>query len=150
MPCVIDLPARWINPSELEAAVQLPGQPYGQDVFEVEFRFPVGSMLMTNAAIHVLSLVNQLALTSRRVRLAFDEGEAGTMGYLNRAGFFDHLAGPIEVLPRGRLSLRLPSIEAETRVSWRSRGSTAAPRFPPGTRIAQDGCHENRCQSLRA
>lgn len=99
MQCVIDLPAKWINPSELEAAVQRSGQPHGQDVFEVEFRFPVGSKLMIDAAIRALSLANQLALTSRRVRLAFDEGEAGTMGYLNRAGFFDHLAGPIEVLP---------------------------------------------------
>ena len=62
-------------------------------------RFPVGSKLMIDAAIRVLSLANQLALTSRRVRLVFDEGEAGTMGYLNRAGFFDHLARPIEVLP---------------------------------------------------
>jgi hypothetical protein len=46
-----------------------------------------------------LSLVNQLASTTRRVRLNFEEGEAGTMGYLNRMGFFDYLADVVEVLP---------------------------------------------------
>jgi anti-sigma regulatory factor (Ser/Thr protein kinase) len=46
-----------------------------------------------------LSLVNQLASTTRRVSLHFEEGEAGTMGYLNRMGFFDHLADGVEVFP---------------------------------------------------
>jgi hypothetical protein len=54
---------------------------------------------MVDAAIRLLSLVNQLASTKRHVRLNFEEGEAGTMGYLNRMGFFDHLAGDVEVLP---------------------------------------------------
>jgi hypothetical protein len=44
-------------------------------------------------------LANQLAFTTRRVQLAFDEGEAGAMGYLNRIGFFDHLAASIDVTP---------------------------------------------------
>lgn len=54
---------------------------------------------MVDAAIRLLSLVNQLASTTRRVRLDFEEGESGTMGYLNRMGFFDHLAPEVEVLP---------------------------------------------------
>jgi hypothetical protein len=33
------------------------------------------------------------------VRLEFEEGEDGIMGYLNRMGFFDHLAPAIEVTP---------------------------------------------------
>ena len=36
---------------------------------------------------------------SRRVCLNFEEGEAGTMGYLNRMGFFDHLPAEIEISP---------------------------------------------------
>jgi hypothetical protein len=32
-----------------------------------------------------------LALTMRRVHLNFEDGADGTMGYLNRMGFFDHL-----------------------------------------------------------
>ncbi|MBR0834118.1 hypothetical protein JQ612_13035 [Bradyrhizobium manausense] len=54
---------------------------------------------MVDAAIRLLSLVNQLASTTRRVCLNFEEGEAGTMGYLNRMGFFDHLSDQVEVIP---------------------------------------------------
>jgi hypothetical protein len=55
--------------------------------------------MMIDGAIRLLSLANQLAFTTRRVRLDFEEGEGGTMGYLNRMGFFDHLAPAVEVLP---------------------------------------------------
>jgi len=54
---------------------------------------------MVDAAIRILALANQLASATRRVRMTFAEGETGTMGYLNRMGFFDHLATEIEVLP---------------------------------------------------
>jgi hypothetical protein len=54
---------------------------------------------MVDAATRLLSLVNQLASTTRRVRLDFEEGETGTMGYLNRMGFFDHLDETVDVLP---------------------------------------------------
>ncbi len=54
---------------------------------------------MVDAAIRLLSLVNQLASTTRRVHLDFEEGEFGTMGYLNRMGFFDYLAEMVEVSP---------------------------------------------------
>lgn len=54
---------------------------------------------MADAGIRILSIANQLHLTTRRVRLEFDDGELGTMGYLNRMGFFDHLANGIEVYP---------------------------------------------------
>jgi hypothetical protein len=47
----------------------------------------------------MLSLANQLVETTRRVRIVFDEGESGTMGYLNRMGFFDHLRVEVEVSP---------------------------------------------------
>ncbi|MFC5301997.1 hypothetical protein [Azospira restricta] len=47
----------------------------------------------------LLSLANQLDSTTRRVTLNFQEGLPGTMGYLNRLGFFDHLARGIDVLP---------------------------------------------------
>jgi hypothetical protein len=54
---------------------------------------------MVDAAIRLLSLANQLASTTCRVQLDFEEGEAGTMGYLNRMGFFDHLNPQVVVLP---------------------------------------------------
>lgn len=54
---------------------------------------------MIDAAVRLLSLFNQLDLCSRRVILDFEEGEEGTMGYLNRMGFFDHLSPNVEVWP---------------------------------------------------
>jgi hypothetical protein len=54
---------------------------------------------MVDGAIRLLSLANQLVETTRRVHMTFEEGESGTMGYLNRMGFFDHLAPEVEVLP---------------------------------------------------
>lgn len=64
------------------------------------FEFPTGCKIMVDSAIRILSLANQLVFATRRVRLNFEEGEAGTMGYLNRMGFFDHLHPYIDVLPR--------------------------------------------------
>lgn len=54
---------------------------------------------MVDAGVRILALANQLDNTSRRVVLEFEEGEAGTMGYLNRMGFFDHLASHVVVIP---------------------------------------------------
>src|SRR5208282_2739099 len=99
MQCQIALLPRWVDASKLEAAIQSGGHPHGPNTFEVLIRFPVGCKLMIDAAIRLLSLANQLASTSRRVQLHFEEGETGTMGYLNRVGFFDHLAPRIEVTP---------------------------------------------------
>ena len=54
---------------------------------------------MADAGIRLLSLANQLNRTVGRVTLEFAEGQSGTMGYLNRLGFFDHLSANIEVTP---------------------------------------------------
>jgi hypothetical protein len=54
---------------------------------------------MVDAAILLLSLANQLVSSTRRVVLNFEEGEAGTMGYLNRMGFFDHLRVDVQIIP---------------------------------------------------
>jgi hypothetical protein len=99
MLCEVNLPAAWVDASLMEVAIKRAGEPHGSATYDVSFRFPTGSKLMIDAAIRLLSLVNQLAFSTRRVRLIFDEGEAGTMGYLNRVGFFDHLAREIDVTP---------------------------------------------------
>lgn len=54
---------------------------------------------MVDAAIRILSLANQLALAMRRVKLEFEDSLDGTMGYLNRIGFFDQLSVDVEVYP---------------------------------------------------
>ena len=99
MLCQITLPPYWVDASKLERAICDGGDPHNSDVYEVLIHFPIGCKLMIDAAIRLLSLVNQLAFATRRVRLHFEEGETGTMGYLNRIGFFDYLDPSIDVTP---------------------------------------------------
>lgn len=100
MLCSIELPPQWVDASKLETAIGHAGHPHGPDVYEVVIRFPVGCKLMIDAVIRLLALADQLAYTTRRVKLEFAEGETGTMGYLNRMGFFDHLPSTVIVTPR--------------------------------------------------
>jgi hypothetical protein len=97
--CVVEFPAAWIDTARFETALRNSCGPHASGTHQVTFNFPVGCKIMVDGAIRLLSLANQLAFTSRRVRLNFEEGEAGTMGYLNRMGFFDHLRCEVEVLP---------------------------------------------------
>lgn len=99
MRCHIVLPSLWVDASRLETAIRAGGRPHDPHVYDVMIQFPAGCKVMIDAAIRLLSLANQLAFTTRRVRLEFDEGQAGTMGYLNRMGFFDHLAAAVDVTP---------------------------------------------------
>jgi len=99
--CGIVFPKRWIAASELETAIRVRAgcDPHSAEAYEVHFRFPRGSKIMADAAVRLLSLLNQLDLCTRRVQLDFEEGEAGTMGYLDRLGFFDHLSENVSVHP---------------------------------------------------
>jgi hypothetical protein len=97
--CLVRFPAQWVDVSKFETSLRNSCGPHDPNTFDVAFEFPVGCKVMVDAAIRLLSLANQLASTTRRVRLTFEEGEEGTMGYLNRMGFFDQLAPHIEILP---------------------------------------------------
>lgn len=136
MHCVVRFPAQWITATHFERALRHSCGPHDASSFEVSFEFPAGCKVMVDTAIRLLSLVNQLASTTRRVRLNFEEGETGTMGYLNRMGFFDCLADAVEVLPprpaysaaevhRGanawRASIRTRDEEPPTRLTALSR-----------------------------
>ena len=99
MHCVVEFPATWISGDRFESALQGSSGPLAPRTLQVTFRFPVGCKIMVDGAIRLLSLANQLVSSNRRVRLQFDEGEEGTMGYLNRMGFFDHLEGEVTILP---------------------------------------------------
>jgi len=97
--CAVRFPGQWISVSKFETALRRSCGPHDPNTYEVAFEFPEGCKIMVDSAIRLLSLANQLASATKRVRLDFEEGEAGTMGYLNRMGFFDNLAGEVEVLP---------------------------------------------------
>jgi hypothetical protein len=95
--CKITLPPTWIDSDALEAAIRPAGGPHRSDNYEIEITVPVGCKIMIVAAIRLLSLCNQLVLSSRRVKLDFQDADAS--GYLNRVGFFDHLAPMVQVTP---------------------------------------------------
>lgn len=99
MHCEVRFPSQWINASRFDLALRASCGPHDPGTFEVTFEVPTGCKVMVEAAIRFLSLANQLAVSTRRVRIRFEEGEPGTMGYLNRMGFFDYLAPEVEVLP---------------------------------------------------
>ena len=97
--CLVEFPKQWINSNGLETALRQSCGPHAPEAHEVTFTFPVGCRIMVDAGIRLLSLANQLVLSTRHVRLNFEEGETGTMGYLNRMGFFDNLRTEVEILP---------------------------------------------------
>ena len=94
---VIEFPGTWTDGSQFERVLRNGPAPHECD--EITFRIPAGSKIMIDAAVRLLSLTNQLDYCTRRVLLRFDEGESGAMGYLNRMGFFDHLAEGVQVYP---------------------------------------------------
>jgi hypothetical protein len=93
----IEFPRGWTNAAKFEKI--LLASPAPHTCREVTFRFCTESKLMIDAIVRLLSLLNQLDYCTCRVILTFDDGMDGVMGYLNRMGFFDHLAPGIEVGP---------------------------------------------------
>lgn len=98
MECDVHLAASWVNAEALEQALASAGAgPHA--AHSTRFYFPTGCRVMIDSAVRLLSLCNQLDKSTRRVRLDFEEGESGAMGYLSRMGFFDELSRSVEVAP---------------------------------------------------
>jgi hypothetical protein len=97
---LIRLPPRWVNASILEDTLRAGPSPLLSPVSEVDFRIPRKCNLMTDAAVRLLSLLNQLDYATRRVVISFEESSDGVLPYLNRIGFFQALAPNVTVLPR--------------------------------------------------
>lgn len=95
----IELPATWIDAAALDFSLAASGGAHEAKDSAVTFRFPGGCKVMIDAALRLLSLLNQLDACTRRVVLLFDEAESGAMGYLDRMGFFDCLSERVEVSP---------------------------------------------------
>lgn len=99
MDALVTFPPYWMDASTLEKCLRGGLRPHESSTPEIRFVFPVGCKVMIDAAVRVLSLVNQLDKCCKHVTLQFEEGEEGAMGYLNRMGFFDHLSSNVEVEP---------------------------------------------------
>lgn len=98
--CLISLPPhRWVNCQGFEEALTSCRDPHREDCHHVKFLIPFGCKIMVDAAVRLLCLANQLDHVGKPVTLDFEETQTGTMGYLDRMGFFDWLHSAIEVLP---------------------------------------------------
>lgn len=93
------MPSNWLGARQLDQVLASRGDPNSNEYSSVTVEFPVGSKIMVDAGVMLLSLANQLAYCNKRVVFDFSEGESGTMGYLNRLGFFDHLHTDVAVRP---------------------------------------------------
>lgn len=89
---------RWATAPHIDAYLKAAGDPYvrrtGVDIFIAQ-----GCSLLIDAAIRLLAFANQLSAAGIPVRLSFEDGLTGAMGYLDRMGFFDYLAHAVEVEP---------------------------------------------------
>ena len=86
---------------------------------------------MVDAAVRLLSLLNQLDLATKRVIFEFEDGDSPVQGYLNRIGFFDRLAVGVEVRPQR------PTTSAAQRFRGRNAGVVEIERIDRAARDSQ-------------
>lgn len=87
----------WLSEDDFERTMR--GHEF-EKLSQIKFVFPNGCKVMTSAAIKLLTFVNQLATQNKTISLNFEEGFSGTLSYLNRMCFFEHLAPKVDVTPR--------------------------------------------------
>ncbi len=96
--CTLELPGNWVDAWKFEKALVRCGDALGPMYSTIIIKVPVGCSLMIDVIIRLLSFCNQASACTKRVRLEFADG-GNAMGYLNRIGFFDHLATAVDVSP---------------------------------------------------
>lgn len=95
---------QWVNSESFEQSLRRAPSPHSETISEVSFEICHGSKIMVDTGIRLLSLANQLCFLDKIVTMSFQEGEDGTLGYLNRIGFFDYLDPAVNVFPSRPLS----------------------------------------------
>jgi hypothetical protein len=100
MESLVTFAPTWVDSALFEEALTAAiVEPHSSQTYTVRFVMPTGCALMVDAGARLLSVSNQLSRCTKRVILDFEAGLLGTMGYLNRMGFFDTLDQQVEVLP---------------------------------------------------
>lgn len=95
----ISLKNAWVGSASFEEALAVTGSPLDFDCPVVEFVIPKGCKIMIDAAARILALCNQLVMLKKSVSIDFNACKQ-TLSYFNRLGFFDHLDGQVNVLPK--------------------------------------------------
>lgn len=95
----VAFPSVWVGADRFERALREGVDALQTQDMAVSIKVPDGCSIMVDAGVRLLSYVNQLRHVGKSVTLDFVAGMSGTMGYLNRMGFFDLLHDDVEVLP---------------------------------------------------
>lgn len=90
---------QWVDSGSFEESLRSALSPHDEKVKEVVFNIPLGTKVMVDTGVRLLSLANQLVFLGKSVILNFQDGEDSAYGYLDRIGFFDNLSSQIEVHP---------------------------------------------------
>lgn len=89
----------WLTSDGFEHAVRKAGSPLECSMPAVSFIFGDGCNIMMDALARLLAFSNQLEAAKKSVTLDFNSCK-GTLRYLDRAGFLEHLHSSINVLPK--------------------------------------------------
>lgn len=89
----------WLDAKDVERLLRGGGSPLDSNCGQVLFCLKKDTRIMLEALARLLALCNQLSQAGKTVTLDFNEAQ-GTLTYLDRLGFFDHLSVPIHVLPK--------------------------------------------------
>lgn len=96
----ITFPSVWIDGETFDNSIKVSSWLHQEPASKVTFHFSNNCKVMVDAAVRILSLVHQLISCGKSVTFVFDEGHAGTMGYLDRIGFFDLLDPSVKTDPK--------------------------------------------------
>lgn len=129
--CTLELPGSWVDAWKFEKAFTRCGDALGSLYHTIVIRIPSGCSLMIDVIIKLLSFCNQAVACTKRVRLEFGEASKA-LGYLNRIGFFDHLAPAVEVTPHR------PIFSGAAIHRGGNRGLVEIERFSPGKPVEQN------------
>lgn len=89
----------WLTSDSFERALSTSGSPLDSSYPAVSVIFGDGCNMMMEALARLLALSNQLEAAKKSVTLDFSSCK-GTLTYLDRAGFFEHLHPSVLVLPK--------------------------------------------------
>jgi hypothetical protein len=89
----------WLTSKEFEDALLSGASPLDAAQASIRFVLAPDSKMMIEALARLLALCNQLVAQLKGVTLDFSQCP-GTLSYLNRVGFFDHLLKAVTVLPK--------------------------------------------------
>jgi len=96
---IINFPKHcWVDCDLFESALEQVESPLESQANSVHIIIPVGCKLLLESIARLMALSNQLVSRNKNVTLDFTQ-QPGTLSYVSRLGFFEHLDSRVNVLP---------------------------------------------------